>query len=485
MPLPKSKRRRLDSEDSKSDGEVEWRSDDDHRPEEKSTGTFVTTKDSSSEDDSVPNQGEVSSCSSRSSTIRLSSALLRLIFTYADYEQLAHQLPVVCQKWYRIVCYSDGLWTPHVEMILNSKSATDTAKSDTDNPNSENNKSVFRQPQENTIQPVATHHSHLCHHLKLTTTVGSNRARNKKPSSTRREFIFAYRRHILCEHFFREMGIMDDDDNNNNVNKPRIDPNVKEMLQQFQKESKIRLPLTFFHLLAKSKIHRYIPHLWYANLKYNKLDCMNLSNNRILLHWLSDCQGCWSGFILFDKDNPTPDPPVYSETEGVNFTFGFHDFIRRYNNKNNSCENDESENEASDAARIRDDAELVESQLALESVRLSTFLEKYAIEAKHWDMDDANSSLQEEAADDLNNQEDVTSDSDDDDDGRPRRSKRLKASIQTRSISDNDGNDDEVEYEDFGWRHEPSTAMTNNSRERGGSAGSSSSEEAEWQDDGQ
>lgn len=178
---------------------------------------------------------------------------------------------------------------------------------------------------------------------------------------------------------------------------------------------------------------------------------------------------------MFDRNHPDDDPPVYSETPGINFTFGFHDFHRRYSREDASY----------DHASRQQDAETVESQLELEHGKLSIFLEKYATEAKNWDMDDANSSLQDEQVDDLlfdPAPSDCSSESGRE--GKPRRSKRLKEYCcpPTDELVDEfqADTDDEIVYEDFGLRFAQRETPR---KQQGGVDEESSSGEEEWQDE--
>jgi hypothetical protein len=278
-------------------------------------------EDDSSSEASAVNQD----ISSINATIpRMSSAMLRMSISFASYDQLAHQLTLVSHKWYRLVCSSDdSLWDQNKELILKPSSTLGEGKKGA---HSANNKNVFEQTYyQHESKPSVNASSLLTMHpfRGLTTVVDRRRANQKTTSAARRDFIFAYRRHILCERFFREMELED---------VPPLDPSVRAALDRFQKESNICLPLTLYHLLQRHNIHRSIPHLGYANLVFDKLEYMELPSNRILLRWMCDCQGCWTGFVAFDRDPPVPDPPVYSEIEGVDFTIGFHEFIRRYDN---------------------------------------------------------------------------------------------------------------------------------------------------------
>mmetsp|Transcript_21098 Transcript_21098/g.32450 ORF Transcript_21098/g.32450 Transcript_21098/m.32450 type:complete len:283 (-) Transcript_21098:537-1385(-) len=274
--------------------------------------------------------------------------------------------------------------------------------------------------------------------------------------------------------FFEEM----------NLAIPPIDVvHAKALLQEFQHTNNLRLPTTFFTLLCRHKIHRHIPHLWYANLNYRRLKYITLSSNRILLRWMSDCQSCWTGFVLFDKDCPVPDPPVYSEVDRGDDSFGFHEYLRRYHGGEEEDNHpDDAKSNVSPEDRMQEDAKTVESQLLLENIRLSNFLEQYATEAKNWDMEDANSSI--EAPEGLcYREEDNDDEEESSDDGgnydKPRRSKRLNSTKNEITLSDTD-----VEYEDFGvcqQSHDKWTKNETNPRPlRSNSA--SSSEEVEWQD---
>lgn len=249
-------------------------------------------------------------------------------------------------------------------------------------------------------------------------------------------------------------------------NIPPLNSESRQQLERFQEYFNIRLPLGFLTLLQRNKIHRYIPHLWYANLKYDELDFIEMSSNRILLLWMKDCQDCWYGFILFDRYNPVPDPPVFSEPDGSYISADFFALLRRRKDGKDSM----------DEKTWLQEAAALESQLVLENSRLSSFLEHYAAEAKHWDMDDANSSLQtDDAADGIGD-----NDSDETSVVSPtvRRSKRLSSLEESlgRSADEAEQNSSAVEYEDFGVRNP--TSERNGSRQYS----DESSEEVEWED---
>ena len=92
---------------------------------------------------------------------------------------------------------------------------------------------------------------------------------------------------------------------------------------------------------------------------------------------------------------------------------------------------------------------------------MSLFLKIYAVEAKFREMDGANSSFPDE--DSLLDEEDT------------------EREFQEQSNSDADAHDSEVQYEDVGLRAGlQCRSSTDNALQR---ASSSSSEEAEWQDE--
>ena len=185
----------------------------------------------------------------------LPSSVLQTIFSYATHHQLALVLPLVCQKWYEVVCYSDSLWDGMAKW-LNSKSLTAA------NINQSNEESVFNQQFNDETDRAMDNRIESALFGSFTVTTNALRKfRHRRPSAARRRFIAAFRRQICFDLFFREMGLEES---------PSLDCDSWAKLKRFQEDFDVRLPLGFFTLLDRRKIHRYIPHIWYANLKYEE-----------------------------------------------------------------------------------------------------------------------------------------------------------------------------------------------------------------------